>query len=277
MSNHSQRDRVLIAARILAALIVPILLAAFIILYLFANDTDRLFAWPIKPSMSAMMLGATYLGGAYFFARVVSARQWHTVKLGFLPVTAFAGILGLTTALYWERFSHGLFAFTLWAFLYFTLPVIIPIIWYLNRRANQADDDLREPQLSRSLSLAFATVGLVMLAASLTFLLVPDMMTPAWLWTLSPLTVRILSAMFALPGLVQLGIAVDRRWSSARILLQAQGLSIVLILAAMILARQDIFWDQWQCWLFIAGLLLVLLLIGWAVVASRKLLLQASV
>ena len=84
-------DRVLTASRVLAAIIVPVLVAAFIMLYLFPNDTGRLFAWPIKPTMSAMMLGATYLGGAYFFTRVVFARQWHTVRLGFPAGHAVCG------------------------------------------------------------------------------------------------------------------------------------------------------------------------------------------
>lgn len=50
-------DRVLPVTKILAALIVPILCAAFIMLYLFPNQSGMLFAWPIKPQASAMRLG----------------------------------------------------------------------------------------------------------------------------------------------------------------------------------------------------------------------------
>ena len=38
------QDRVLISTRILALIVVPILLAAFIMLYLLPGDTGRLFA-----------------------------------------------------------------------------------------------------------------------------------------------------------------------------------------------------------------------------------------
>ena len=50
-------------------------------------------------------------------------------------------------------------------------------------------------------------------------------MIAVWPWTLTPLTARVAGAMFALPGLVGLGIALDRRWSAARIILQAQAIS----------------------------------------------------
>ncbi|HTP10707.1 MAG TPA: hypothetical protein VMP08_20780 [Anaerolineae bacterium] len=274
MTNQSEKtpshDRVLIVTRILAAIIVPILVAAFVMLFLFPDDTGRLFAWPIKPPMSAMMLGATYLGGAYFFARVVFARQWHTVKLGFLPVTAFAAVLGISTVLHWDRFTPGHISFILWAFLYFTLPLVIPIVWYLNRRVNRADPASSEPRLSLPVSLAIGALGAVLAVVSVVLLVLPAVMIPTWPWTLSPLTARVMAAMFALSGLVGLGIAVDRRWSSARIIFQAQAISIVLILVSIVRASDEITWTQWESWLFIVGQLLVLALIGWAGLQSRK-------
>ncbi len=152
-------DRVLGVTRLLAAIIVPILLAAFIMLYLFPNDSGRLFAWPIKPPLSAMLLGATYLGGAYFFTRVFLARQWHTVRLGLIPVTVFAGTLGIATLLHWDKFTHGHISFILWAFLYFTLPFIIPLAWYLNQRANQGQPSTAEARLSTGLRWRLVALG----------------------------------------------------------------------------------------------------------------------
>lgn len=260
----SAADRVLPMTRLLAAIIVPILLAAFIMLYLFPNDTGRLFAWPVKPPMTAMMLGATYLGGAYFFTRVVFSHQWHTVRLGFLPVSTFAGILGIATMLHWDKFTHGHIAFQLWALLYFVLPFVIPVVWYLNQRANRSSSQASEGVFSYPLRLAFGVVGGMMLAASAVLLVFPQVMIPAWPWPLSALTARVLAAMFALPGLVGLGVALDGRWSSASILFQAQVISILFFLLAMVINRAEIQWDQWGIWTFLGGLLLVLFLIGWA-------------
>jgi hypothetical protein len=276
MSMHSQQqspirkatdtapDRVLPMTRILAAIIVPVLLAAFLILYLFPNDSGRLFAWPIKPPMSAMMLGATYLGGAYFFTRVVFSRQWHTVRLGLIPVTAFAGIMGIATILHWDKFTHGNFSFMLWAFLYFTLPFVIPVVWYLNRRANSENQAGTEKRFSNGLRLATGGVGAIMLLSSLILLLFPQIMIPIWPWTLSPLTGRVMAAMFALPGLVGVGVAIDGRWSSASIIFQAQALAILFFLLAIALDRDEFQWNQLGSWIFLASLVMVFLLIGLA-------------
>ena len=70
-------DRILGSTRVVAALIIPFLVAAFVILYLLPDSTDRLFAWTIVPRMSALLMGAGYASGIYFFTRVVRAPRWH--------------------------------------------------------------------------------------------------------------------------------------------------------------------------------------------------------
>lgn len=122
MQRHSsaEHDGVPVQPILLAvlALLVPILVAAFVILYLSPHDLgDDWFAWSINPLMSSMMLGATYLGGAYFFVTVLRSRQWRHAWLGLLPVTAFAGILGIATLLHWDVFPLERFGFRLWAVL----------------------------------------------------------------------------------------------------------------------------------------------------------------
>lgn len=263
-------DRVLPATRALAGIIVPILFAAWVMLYLFPNNSGLLFAWPIKPQMGAMMLGGTYLGGAYFFTKVFRSHQWHTVRLGFWPVSAFAAIMGIATILHWDKFTHGHISFILWAILYFTLPLIIPVVWYLNQRTNRGEPDPRQVLLSRPLCLVIGFVGVIMSAASLILLLFPQWMLPIWPWSITPLTGRALAAMFVLPGLLSLGIAYDRHWSSAKIPFQAQLIAIVFILVAFIFSSQDIFWSQLGTWTFIGGLLLELFLIGWAYLEARR-------
>jgi hypothetical protein len=269
-SGVTAPDRVLIATRVLAAIIVPVLVAAFILLYLFSNDTGRLFAWPIKPPMSAMMLGATYLGGAYFFTRVVFTKRWHTVQLGFIPVTTFAAIMGIATLLHWDKFTHGLFAFQLWALLYFGLPFVIPVVWYLNQRVNKGTHLPAESRFPRGLRIAIGVLGAILAISSAILLLFPQVMIPVWPWTITPLTARALAAMFALPGLVGLGVAIDGRWSSASIIFQAQALAILLFLLAILINRAEIHWGVWSAWTFLTGLLLVMILIGWAFVYRSK-------
>src|SRR5438445_8231645 len=106
-----RNDRVFPVTRWVSAIIVPFLVAAFVILYLFPDHTQEMFAWGIQPRMSAMMLGAAYIAGAYFFVRAATNARWHWVKVGFLPVTTFAALMGIATILHWDRFNHGYISF----------------------------------------------------------------------------------------------------------------------------------------------------------------------
>jgi peptidoglycan/LPS O-acetylase OafA/YrhL len=92
------RTRVLPETRLLAAVIAPFLVAAWVILYLQPDRTGDLFAWPVSPSMTAMLLGGVYLGGACFFVRAVSAPDWERMALGLLPVAGFATLLIATSS-----------------------------------------------------------------------------------------------------------------------------------------------------------------------------------
>lgn len=264
-------DRILKVTTLLAALIVPILTVAFLMLYLFPGRSGLLFAWPVKPNMSAMMLGATYLGGAYFFTRVVQSKHWHTVRLGFWPVTAFAGILGIATILHWDKFTPGHISFILWAILYFTLPFVIPLVWYRNQQANREFVSPAERMLPKGLRIILGAIGAVMALASAILLIFPEWMIPIWPWALTPLTARILAAMFILPGLVALGVARDGHLSSAQHVFGAQVISIIFILLAMVIARADIDWNSLGIYTFIGGLLLVLVLILWTAAWDRRL------
>ena len=162
-------DAVLPATRALSAFIVPFLVVAFVVLYGFPSDTDRLFAWTIKPPMTAMTLGAVYLGGAYFFVRAFKATAWHTVKAGFVAVGTFASLMGVATIVHWDKFNHTHVAFWLWAGLYFTTPFLVWGVWAANRRRDSAPgpDDLMLPAAGR-LGIA-ATGGLAVVAGLFLF------------------------------------------------------------------------------------------------------------
>jgi hypothetical protein len=257
MYLYQRSDRVLRPTRWLAAIVVPFLVAAFVILYLLPGETGRFFAWPIQPAMSSMMLAAAYGGGIHFFLNVLFRRQWHHVKAGFLPVTAFAAILGVTTILHWDRFTTDSLAFILWALLYFTTPFLVVGAWLGNRHTDPRGRDTLDARLPPPLRLVLGVIGGALLLISSLLFFNPTYMIASWPWTLSPLTARVLSALFALPALVSLGVAADARWSAARIIMQSQSISILFILLAAWLSRADIDWGNPWAAVFVVGLLLV--------------------
>src|SRR5437762_909068 len=255
-------DRILPETRWLAAVIIPFLVAAFIILYIWPNDTDRLFAWTMKPSMTPMMLAAAYFGGIYFFACVIRAKQWHRVKLGFLPVTVFASLLGVATILHWDRFNHSHIAFYIWATLYFTTPFLVFAVWLRNRRTDRGTVEPDDLIIHPAIRLCIGIIGLITLAVSLLLFLQPDLIILQWPWMLTPLTARVVGAMFALPGIVGLGVATEKRWSAARIILEAQACSIAMILIAAAFAWGNFDQSNPVTWLFVGGLAFLLVAIA---------------
>lgn len=232
-------DKVFRETRWLGAFIIPFLITASVILFVWPDQSGRLFAWPIKPTMTAMMLAAAYMGGIYFFTRVVWAQRWHTIKAGFLPVTTFAGLLGIATLLHWDRFTHNHISFFAWAGLYFTTPFLVLAVWLRNKQTDpylSEKSDLVIPNLAR---WAMAALGFITALIGLLLFLRPDLMIAVWPWSLTPLTARVIGAMFALPGVVGMQVAADRRWSAARIILEAQAFSILMILIASARAWHD--------------------------------------
>ncbi len=261
MDTKNPGDRILPETRWVAALVIPFLVAAFVILYIFPQDTEKLFAWKINSSMTAMMLAAAYAGGIYFFARVLLASKWHQIKVGVLPVTTFASMLGIATLLHWDKFNHSHVSFFAWAGLYFTTPFIVLAVWLRNRPQDphQNASSTLTPMTAR---LVIGGFGVVTLLISLFLFLVPSAMIAVWPWALTPLTARVAGAMFALPGVVGLGIALDARWDAAQVILESQGFSIVLILIAVGRARAEFDWTKPASWLFAGGLTFMLVVIA---------------
>lgn len=255
-AEPTRDDRVLPLTRWVALAIIPFLVVAFAVLYPFPGDTGRLFAWPVKPAITPMILGSVYLGGAYFFARAATASHWHTVKGGFIPVGTFATLMGVATIVHWDKFSHSRPAFWLWAGLYFTTPLLIFGIWWANRRHDDpaADADLLLPA---RVSRVIAVLGALSVATAAFLFVFPGSAAAIWPWTLTPLTARVMGAIFAL-GVAGLGAPADRRWASARILLQVAGVMLALIVIAGARASDELAPSNAMTWLIGAGFIAVL-------------------
>src|SRR5450755_2450773 len=244
-------DRVLRSTRAVAAFIMPFLVVAFVVLYPWPSDVGRLFAWAIKPTISPMILGSVYIGGAYFFFRVLRAAQWHTVAGGFLPVGTFASLMGITTILHWNKFIHDRLAFWLWAGLYFTTPLVVFAVFVRNHKHynTEADGEVLMPQLAARVIGVGGVCAVVMSAFLYVF---PQHAVDIWPWKLTPLTARMLGAIFAL-GLAGLGAFRERRWSAARILLQVAGIMLALILIAGVRAHTEFDNARPLTWMFAIG------------------------
>ncbi len=239
MLARSTDDRILPLTRIVAGAVVPVLILAFLILYFTPERSGERFAWSIQPGMTAMFMGAGYLGGAWLFVHAATGRRWHRVAPGFLPVTAFTAAMLAATVLHWDRFDPGHFPFVLWLALYVITPFLIPLLWLLNRGAEPGTPEAGDVVVPRFAGLGLLILGLLLLTFAAAGFASPGWMIGIWPWALTPLTARVLSGWFALLGVGGIVIGRESRWSSWRTGLQSIGLWQLLVLAAAVVRSGD--------------------------------------
>lgn len=179
------------------------------------------------------------MGGIYFFARVARAREWHRVKVGFPPVITFASLLGVATVLHRDRFTHDHVSFWAWTALYFLAPPLALGAWLANRRRDSGRREPGDPAIPFQIRGLIGALGLFIGAFGLALFIAPTLLIPDWPWKLTPLTARVIAAIFAMQGAALLGIALDERWSVARVMFEAQLMTTPLIALAAIRSRAD--------------------------------------
>ncbi len=223
--------------RTAALVIMPVLFAAWVILFLFPTRTDQLWAWTIRPTMSAITMGAGYLGGVWFFWRVARASSSHQVAGGLLAATAFTTLLGVTTVLHWDRFNHDHVSFWAWAFLYFVAPPFLLVLFLANRPSSSAmaGGDLLPSWVARLLGGA----GIVQLVAAVVWFAVPDAFRGRTPWSLTPLTSRSLASFVAFTGAFLSWALVDRRFTALQAGIEAVTVGLAATAIGAVVARDD--------------------------------------
>jgi hypothetical protein len=254
-------DRLLAPTRWVATGIVPVLGAAFVILYLFADRTMRLWAWMVCPEMSADVIGGGYLAGAYFFTRTSRAAEWHRVGVGFVATTVFASLLLGVTLVEWDVFNHDHVSFWAWLLLYVVTPVLLPVLWWNNRQTDPgrralAAGDVRVP---RPVRLAAGVGGAVQLAFAAVIVVSPETVVDAWPWAVDTATLRVMGAFVAFPAVTWLCFLFDDRWSSFRITQHTATIGLALVLIGALRSAGEFRSDR-RFWMYLGAVGLAVLL-----------------
>lgn len=225
--------------RLVGAVVTVVLILAFAILFFLPDQTGKLFAWAIKPHMSALYIGAAYLGGAWLQVNIAFGKRWHRVQAGFPAVTVFTTLMLIATLLHWERFSLGTLAFKLWLILYIFSPFLISALWIYNKRTdsgNPEESDVVVPATARLSTRLFGTVVLVFVA---TGFLYPEFFIRIWPWTLTPLTARVIAGWLSVIGVGAWMLASDSRWTAWRVFLESIFIGHGLVLAGAVMNPTD--------------------------------------
>lgn len=241
--SDGRDDVVLRTTRGVALAILPFLIAAAFLLYVFPDRTGELFAWPITPPLSAYLLASAYVGGIWYFVRVARERRWHRVQHGFPAVAVFAGALLVATLLHLDRFSMNV-SFWVWITLYATTPFIVVVLAIVQRRHAQVEPDPADVIIPSFAALGLVAIGAAAFLFGAVVFLAPAFAASFWAWDLTPLTGRVTGAVLSLTGVVNVALLWDRRWSSFRILFEAQLVSLAAICLSLVLRSADLQWER---------------------------------
>ena len=129
--THAQRP-VRPATRVVGGALVLILAASSIGLYGWPGETERYFAWTIKPDLTPLLMGAGYASGIVFFFYVTRARSWLEVSFGFVGIAVFSTLMLIATVVHWDRFDHDHPVFFAWVLIYAVAPFLVSGLWLYN-------------------------------------------------------------------------------------------------------------------------------------------------
>ena len=247
-------DRVLPYTRVLAYVLIPFLVAAAFLLIVLPGGTEQHFAWTIAPPITAMLLGSAYAGGIWFFVQVAVQRRWHRVRHGFPAVLVFATLLSISTFLHWDRFHFGHISFVTWVTLYVATPVLVLVAIFLNLREDDGMPEGDDVEIPAPWRYVLALVGAAATVTGLVLFIVPSLLIDSWAWEVTPLTARVVGAVLTLPGMVNVWMLWDDRWSAFRRVFQAQLVSLTFILVALAVRFGDLEWTRPSAWMFAGGI-----------------------
>jgi hypothetical protein len=257
MTNSLPDDRIFPITKIVAALVIPFLVLAFLILYLFPQESGQRFAWEINPYIMDIYMGAGYLGGSFLFLITLIGKRWHRVSAGFPAVTGFTIMMLIATILHWSRFDINHFPFQLWLILYVVTPVLVPWLWLRNRVTDPKVPEPGDVVMPAFVRVGVRLVGLALLLVSITSFIWPTVLIQVWPWTLTPLTARVLMGWGVLLGVGNIAISTDSRWSAWRVAVGSIFIWHFLYLIGSFIHAGDFKDGQWLNWynLSVVGLL----------------------
>ncbi len=255
-------DRILPLTRIVAAGVVIVLLLAFLALYIEPGHTDVNFAWTILPPTSAILIGAGYTAGAYFFVRLLLDKKWHRVQAGFLPITVFTISMLAATLLHWGRFHQGALVFYLWTIIYILTPFVVPLVWWLNRPLESRDLEPNDTRFSPAVRTGLQVLAVAGILAFIIVFVFPSVLIALAPWKLTALTARVFAGWSMLTFATVFTIGLDGRWSATRILLESAMVGMVLTLLGLPRIWGDLDPAKPMTYAFLAGLVITFILFG---------------
>ena len=238
---------------------VVLVVSVGVFTFALSESTDRLFAWPIAPPLTAAFLGANYW--AAFFLAFLSAREriWCRARITYAVSIVFTSLTLLATLLHLERFQFDNANGWLWLTVYVAVPPTLLVLLRGQLRM-PGGDPARTAPLERWLLAVMGVQALVVLVIGTALWVAPSTADSLWPWTLTPLTARAVGAWLLALATGLAATIWERDWGRVRVAVPTYTAAPLLQLVALARFSDTLGWDGAGAWCYVVFLLSILFL-----------------
>jgi hypothetical protein len=229
-------------------------------LFVFPANTDDLFAWTIKPPLTAAFLGASYWASTTLAVACASERDWARGRAFAAPYFIAGVVLLWVTIVHWDRFHMDAITGWLWLVLYAIFPPSVLLLLGRQLRTPGTEPE-RGPRIAPALLAVIGLQGVVMIALGTALVIAPSDADSLWPWQLTPLTGRAIGTFVLSQGTLSLMVCLERDWSRVRPPMLQMLVLGTLHLLAVARYSDTLDWDTAGAWLYL-GFVVSLLAVG---------------
>lgn len=232
-------------------------------LFIGTEQTDRYFAWTVRPPITAAFLGAAYWASCVLELGAARQATWARARIAVPAVLVFTSLTMLITLLYRDRFhflSPLLVARVItwgWLAIYVAVPLILALLLFRQLRSPGRDLPRTAPLPAWMRALGWIQAAVLLIAGSL-LLFDPNNASWLWPWTLTALTGRATGAWLFGLGVAALHAGVENDLDRIRVGLVTYVAMGVLQLAALARYPGALQWGRPVSWIYLLFVLSVL-------------------
>ncbi len=187
---------------------------AGLVLFLFPERTNTLFAWTIGRGDTAAFIGALFLAVGLVSLLSYPAAAWADIRVCFAGVLAFVSAMAVATIIHLDEFHFGSddpvahVAAWGWTLVYLVAPVAGAVL-----RARQlrepGTDEVRTTPIVLGLRRLYLVQGATLTLVAVVLFLAPGTADTIWPWPLTTLAARAIASFLLGFGIMLVGIARD--------------------------------------------------------------------
>jgi hypothetical protein len=273
--SSSSSRRILPSVRALTAVAGILVVIAGLQLFALAPDTERVFAWTIKPPLTAAFLGASYWASVFLLIGIVFGSAWRPARAPLISVLVFTTVSLIVTLLHLDKFHFSapetlpIVAAWAWLVVYVVTPPAFGLAIWAEARASGSDPPRFAP-LPPPLRVLFFVQVVIFGLLALALLFVPSWAQPVWPWPLTPLTAGAISAWLAAIAVVGIGVLIENDRQGIANSVESYAFLGALQLLAVLRFASDLDWSHPLAWPYVVFWVVVLVTGVWGAVIARR-------